>query len=108
MAVLIFLARSAGARIIAPDLLPRAHERRRDRDGDRRVAAVAIVGERLLVVGVLVLDVADRGPRLDRLHVFLRTYLDGEHDADDVLLAAGADRVVPGLADVPDLVVRTR
>ena len=29
-------------------------------------------------------------------------------DADDVLLAAGADRVVPGLADVPDLVVRTR
>ncbi|MCY3207788.1 haloacid dehalogenase, partial [Acinetobacter baumannii] len=29
-------------------------------------------------------------------------------DAQDVLLAAGADRVVPGLVDVPDLVVRTR
>src|SRR5690349_17443780 len=83
--MLIFLARSARAWIVAPDLLPRAYERRRRRERHGGIA-VAVAGERFVVTGMLVLDVRYRRRFLDRLHVRLRLHLNGEHDLDDILL----------------------
>src|SRR5262249_30299953 len=63
VAVLVLLSRAAGTGIVAADLSHLAHERRRAR-GLRRFALGP--GERLLVAGVLVLHVLDRGS-LDHL-----------------------------------------
>src|SRR6476661_5189661 len=42
VAVLVLLPRAARARIGSPDLLPRANERRRHRDGHGGIAAIAV------------------------------------------------------------------
>src|SRR6185503_16236672 len=72
VAVLEFLARSTGTRIVAADFLPRASERR-----CRRRRPVRRRGQRRIVVGVLVLHVGDRWRLLDCLHVLLGANLHG-------------------------------
>ena len=81
VALLVLLAGAARARIVAADLLRRAHERRRARAGRRSPSSPSPLplGQRLVVVGVLVLHVARRAaPVVDRLHVFLRAHLHGQ------------------------------
>src|SRR5882672_10603443 len=65
VAVLVFLSRTAGARIVAPDLVDVSDEGRR-LGGSRGLALRA--GKRFLVAGVLILHVLDRR-RLQLLHL---------------------------------------
>src|ERR1700704_4113341 len=83
VAVLEFLARSAGTRIVAADFLSGARKRRR-----RRQRLVWRRGQRRIVIGMLVAHVGYRRRLLDRLHVLLGADLHGQNDLDDVLLDA--------------------
>ncbi len=71
------------ARIVASHFFPCPHERRR---GRRRIGRCG--GERLVVVGVLVPDVADRWWLLDRLDILGGPHLHRQHDLHDVQLDA--------------------
>src|SRR5882672_584 len=72
VAVLVFFPGTAGARVVAADLADVPHEGRGLGRG-RRVAFGA--GERLLVAGVLVLHVLDRGDLERRFHLGLLAHL---------------------------------
>src|SRR5258706_4956389 len=85
VAVLVFLAGSARAGIVAPDLLARAHERL----GIRRGRVSIRLLERLLVVGMMVLHVPGRLRLLDLLQFRLAAHLHGQQELSDL----GVDHV---------------
>src|SRR5438309_6164483 len=89
VAVFVFLAGSAWARVVATDFLASTHERRWRRDRNCRVP-VASAGnrQRLVVTGVLIFDIRDGRRFLNDLDILLSADLNGEHDLDDVLLDA--------------------
>src|SRR5438034_8005607 len=83
VALLILFPRAAWARIIAPDLMPGALERRR-RGRGRRIVRPGC--ERLFVIGVLKAHIRYGRGLLDGLDILLGAHLHRQHDLHHIVL----------------------